>query len=111
MNAQGVGTLTQDSLIEDGQDNDIVEITVFSNRGLVKRKIVANAKPGLNRFAVQTKAFNIDAESAQARVFGEVKKKASPLQRFLRMNKIGVLKPSLNTEPKVYYANLDVEVN
>ena len=47
----------------------------------------------------------------QARVFGEVKKKASPLRRFLRMNKIGVLKPSLNTEPKVYYANLDVEVN
>jgi hypothetical protein len=26
------------------------------------------------------------------------------------MNKIGVLKPSLNTEPKVYYANLDMEV-
>jgi tetrathionate reductase subunit B len=47
----------------------------------------------------------------QARVFGEVKKKSSPLQRFLRMNKIGILKPSLNTEPKVYYANLDIEVN
>ncbi|KAA3618976.1 MAG: 4Fe-4S dicluster domain-containing protein [Calditrichaeota bacterium] len=47
----------------------------------------------------------------QARVFGEVKKKASPLVRFMRMNKIGVLKPALNTEPKVYYANLDMEVN
>jgi Fe-S-cluster-containing dehydrogenase component len=47
----------------------------------------------------------------QARVFGEVRKKASPLQRFLRMNKIGFLKPSLNTKPKVYYANLDAEVN
>lgn len=46
----------------------------------------------------------------QARIFGEVKKKASPLVRFLRMNKIGVLKPFLNTEPKVYYANLDLEV-
>lgn len=46
----------------------------------------------------------------QARIFGEVKKKASPLVRFMRMNKIGVLKPSLNTEPKVYYANLDMEV-
>jgi tetrathionate reductase subunit B len=46
----------------------------------------------------------------QARVFGEVRKKASPLVRFLRMNKIGVLKPSLNTEPKVFYANLDKEV-
>jgi Fe-S-cluster-containing dehydrogenase component len=47
----------------------------------------------------------------QARIFGEIKKKASPLQRFLRMNKIGILKPSLNTEPKVFYANLDKEVN
>ncbi len=46
----------------------------------------------------------------QARIFGEIKKKASPLGRFLRMNKIGVLKPFLNTEPKVYYANLDMEV-
>ena len=46
----------------------------------------------------------------QARIFGEVKKKSSPLVRFMRMNKIGVLKPSLNTEPKVYYANLDMEV-
>jgi len=46
----------------------------------------------------------------QARVFGELKKKASPLVRFMRMNKIGVLKPSLNTEPKVFYTNLDMEV-
>jgi Fe-S-cluster-containing dehydrogenase component len=47
----------------------------------------------------------------QARVFGEVHKKASPLQRFLRMNRIGVLKPYLNTRPKVYYGNLDGEVD
>lgn len=46
----------------------------------------------------------------QARIFGEIEKKASPLVRFLRMNKIRVLKPDLNTEPKVYYANLDMEV-
>jgi Fe-S-cluster-containing dehydrogenase component len=46
----------------------------------------------------------------QTRIFGEVKKKASPLLRFLRMNKVRVLKPDLNTEPKVYYANLDMEV-
>jgi len=46
----------------------------------------------------------------QARVFGEIKKKASPLVRFKRMNKIRVLKQALNTEPKVYYANLDMEV-
>jgi hypothetical protein len=30
--------------------------------------------------------------------------------RFMRMNKIRVLKPYLNTEPAVYYAGLDMEV-
>lgn len=52
----------------------------------------------------------VEACPTQARVFGELEKKASPLQRFLRMNKIGILKPELNTEPKVYYASLDMEV-
>ncbi len=46
----------------------------------------------------------------QARVFGDLKSKASRLVRFQRMNKIHVLKPDLNTEPKVYYAQLDGEV-
>ena len=46
----------------------------------------------------------------QARIFGDLKSKASRLVRFSRMNKIHVLKPALNTEPKVYYADLDGEV-
>jgi len=46
----------------------------------------------------------------QARVFGDTKGRASPLVRFMRMHKIGILKPYLNTEPKVYYAGLDMEV-
>ncbi len=46
----------------------------------------------------------------QARIFGETKKRASPLVRFMRMNKVSVLKPALNTEPKVFYANLDMQV-
>jgi tetrathionate reductase subunit B len=46
----------------------------------------------------------------QARVFGDMKSIASPLGRFKRMNKITVLKPNLNTEPKVFYADLDMEV-
>lgn len=46
----------------------------------------------------------------QARIFGDVKNSASPLTRFKRMFKLHVLKPSLNTEPKVYYSNLDGEV-
>lgn len=46
----------------------------------------------------------------QARVFGDLKSSASPLSQFRRMNKISVLKPHLNTEPKVFYADLDMEV-
>lgn len=52
----------------------------------------------------------VEACPTQARVFGEVEGKASPLIQFLRMNKIGVLKQYLNTEPKVFYADLDMEV-
>jgi len=46
----------------------------------------------------------------QARIFGDIKSGASPLNRFKRMNKLHVLKPSLNTEPKVSYSGLDGEV-
>jgi len=46
----------------------------------------------------------------QARVFGDLNTTASPLTRLKRMFKIHVLKPHLNTEPKVLYANLDGEV-
>ena len=46
----------------------------------------------------------------QARIFGDLSSRASRLVRFERMNKVNVLKPALNTEPKVYYANLDGEV-
>ena len=45
-----------------------------------------------------------------ARVFGELKTLASPLRRMMRMSKLQVLKPSLNTEPKVFYSGLDGEV-
>ncbi len=45
-----------------------------------------------------------------ARVFGDLSKIASPLSRFIRVNKIMVLKPQLNTEPKVFYGDLDMEV-
>jgi Fe-S-cluster-containing dehydrogenase component len=45
-----------------------------------------------------------------ARIFGEVRARSSTLDRFTRFNEIQVLKPHLNTEPKVYYAQLDGEV-
>ncbi len=43
----------------------------------------------------------------QARIFGDLLSHASPLERLERMHKIHVLKPGLNTEPKVFYADLD----
>jgi Fe-S-cluster-containing dehydrogenase component len=46
----------------------------------------------------------------QARIFGDLRKAASPLTRFRRRHRLNVLKAHLNTEPKVYYANLDGEV-
>jgi tetrathionate reductase subunit B len=46
----------------------------------------------------------------QARVFGELTSRASPLRRMMRMSELQVLKPSLNTEPKVFYSKLDGEV-
>ena len=46
----------------------------------------------------------------QARIFGEVGLRSSPLRRFLHFNDIIVLKPALNTKPKVYYAGADGEV-
>ena len=46
----------------------------------------------------------------EARIFGDLKGKADRLVRFHRVNQISVLKPDLNTEPKVLYAQLDGEV-
>ncbi len=43
----------------------------------------------------------------QARVFGDLESWASPLVRLKRMKNTHVLKPSLNTEPKVFYTDLD----
>lgn len=52
----------------------------------------------------------VEACPAQARIFGELWVRSSPISRFLRLHQIQVLKPHLNTEPKVYYVNLDGEV-
>lgn len=52
----------------------------------------------------------VEACPTQARIFGDLRSKASRLVRFTRLNKIHVLKAHLNTEPKVQYAGLDGEV-
>ena len=60
-----------------------------------------------------TKGLNpacVEVCPTQARIFGDLKSSASRLVRFNRMNKTGVIKAHLNTEPKVHYAQLDGEV-
>jgi len=44
------------------------------------------------------------------RIFGDLKKPESPLVTLLHRHSVQVLKPVLNTEPHVYYLNLDKEV-
>ena len=46
----------------------------------------------------------------QARVFGELDVKASPLHRLKRLSHTQILKPHLNTKPRVFYTGLDKEV-
>lgn len=47
----------------------------------------------------------------QARVFGEIGDRSTPLNRMMRMSNLEVLKPHMNTEPKVFYSALDGEVS
>jgi tetrathionate reductase subunit B len=46
----------------------------------------------------------------QARIFGELGKLSTPLNRMMRLSHIQVLKPHMNTHPKVFYSDLDGEV-
>jgi Fe-S-cluster-containing dehydrogenase component len=46
----------------------------------------------------------------EARVFGKINARNSPLHRLLRMSAQQILKPHLNTEPKVFYSGIDTEV-
>lgn len=69
----GAGRERQSSeiVIEDGDDNRINEVLLFTNQVQVNRAVRATAEPGLNRFIVESKAFQVDGDSAQARVFGK----------------------------------------
>jgi len=52
----------------------------------------------------------VEACPTQARVFGELELRVSPLRRLMRMSRLQVLKPYLNTQPRVFYSGLDGEV-
>ncbi len=49
---------------------------------------------------------------SQARIFGDLKNAGEddPIRRFYQNNRVHVLKPSLGTEPRVYYAGADMAV-
>ena len=42
-----------------------------------------------------------------ARVFGDIRDPESPVSKMLREEAMGILKPDLGTEPKVYYVGLE----
>jgi Fe-S-cluster-containing dehydrogenase component len=46
----------------------------------------------------------------QARIFGELDKLSTPLNRMMRQSNIQTLKAHMNTKPKVFYSDLDGEV-
>ena len=50
--------------------SSIVKVVVFSDQALVTRRIKAGAGSGINRFLVDVKAFDVDSDSIQTRVFG-----------------------------------------
>ena len=60
-----------DVFVDDGDENRIVEATVFTDQAYLKRRTSVEVENGLNRFIVGVNAFNIDRHSVQAAVFGE----------------------------------------
>jgi Fe-S-cluster-containing dehydrogenase component len=46
----------------------------------------------------------------QARIFGDLKNPADPVQQFYRDNRLQSLKPHLGTDPRLLYAGIDKEV-
>lgn len=63
-----------------------------------------------HRLSRNLKPACVEVCPTMARIFGKIGLRSSPLNRFMRFNNIQMLKPYLNTKPKVYYADLDGEV-
>jgi uncharacterized protein (TIGR02231 family) len=54
-----------------GDDNRIGEVVVYTDQAYLKRQVRGKAQEGLNRFMVELQAYSVDADSAQASVYGE----------------------------------------
>jgi len=51
--------------------SEVKEVTLFSDQALVKRQASLSVNQGLNEILLEVKAFNLDRDSVQAKVFGE----------------------------------------
>jgi uncharacterized protein (TIGR02231 family) len=71
MSESAQSELTQKEIIGEGNENRITEIVVYTNQAYVKRQVQAKVRTGLNRMLIETRAFKVDTESVQARVYGE----------------------------------------
>ncbi len=70
MNASTHTEFAVDEFI-DADDSRLTEVTVFTSQAYVKRRADLRTAPGLNRYQFELLAYKVDAESVQARVFGE----------------------------------------
>ena len=71
MEQKSQGQFVQDRIITNNNGNNrIAEAVVFFDQAYIKRQARVKAFPGINRFHMQIKAFNVEGESAQAVVFG-----------------------------------------
>ena len=61
----------QDEFINETDGNQISEVVVYTDQAYVKRQARIQTQPGLNRFLMEIKAYQVDVESAQANVYGE----------------------------------------
>lgn len=52
----------------------------------------------------------VDACPVNARIFGDLNEPESPISKFIRDNRVQVLKPEMGTRPSVYYVGLSKEV-
>lgn len=76
-----------DERIDADGNSRLTQVTVFSGQAWLKRRARTKAVKGTNRYLLEIPAFHVDADSVQARVFGEgevlsVQHKILPVKAF-----------------------------
>ncbi len=61
---------TQDQFIGENDGNQITDVVVFTDQAHVKRKAGIQVPEGANRLLMEVRAFMVDIDSAQAKVYG-----------------------------------------